>query len=166
MEKEFFHFQYTVPKSGVGLRKYVFIGFPMTALYYSVGLYLLKLTQQFIEDCKNENNIKYSFYGGNLKFDKGKINATHESTYYKYQYDQFKKEVKRQAIEQPENKVVVKLDIQNYYETILIDKMLDLVSHYVKPSDLKKYNFDASTKEMLIFYFSFINNGNIGIPQG
>lgn len=171
LEKEFFYYHYTVPKSGVGLRKYVFLGYPMTILYYSIGLYLLKVTEQFIEDCKKENNINNSYYGGNLSFDElGKINATHSSTYYKYQYDKFKKQVKQQANEAPSNnvtdKVVVKLDIQNYFETIVIDKMLDLISHYVKPSDLKKYNFDASTKEMLIFYFSFLNNGNIGIPQG
>ena len=166
LEKEFFYYHYTIPKAGVGLRKYVFMSYPMMTLYYSVGLYLLKVTQQFIEDCKNENNIKSSFYGGNLLFSENKINANHESTYYKYRYDEFKKEVKKQAKEQAENKVVIKLDIQNYYETIQIDKMLDLISHYIKPSDLKKYSFDASTKELLIFYFNFINKGNIGIPQG
>lgn len=166
LEKEFFYFHYTIPKSGIGIRKYVFFSYPMNILYYSIGLYLLKITQQFIEDVKKEHNIKTSYYGGDLKFTKDKINANHGATYYKYHYDSFKKEIKKQTKENFDEKVVIKLDIQNYYETILVEKLLELVSCHVKPSVLKEYNFDTSTQEMILFYFYFINNGNIEIPQG
>ncbi len=166
LQKEFFYHHYTVPKKGIGLRKYVFTSYPMLVLYYSVGLYILRLVQQFIEDNKTESSVKYSFYGGNLKFTEGKINAKHDNTYYKYQYKKFKNEVKKQAKYKPKNKVIIKLDIQNYYETISVEKMLNLISKYVKPSEIKKHNFDVSTKELLTFFFNFANNGNCGILQG
>ena len=166
LEKEFFVHLFTVPKAGFGLRRYVFFSYPMQTIYNAVGLYILKVTQLFIESCKQDINIKYSYYGGHLWFsENGKLSLKYDKIYFKPHYDTFKREVKKELKEVPDKKILIKLDIQNYFDCISIEKLLNLISHYVKPSELKIHNFDESTKELINFFFIFINNGEIGIPQ-
>ena len=41
LKKEFSVLSYVIPKPGLGLRDYKFFTYPMRAVYYSIGLYLL-----------------------------------------------------------------------------------------------------------------------------
>ena len=51
LEEEFFVIPYVTPKSGgFGLRNYKFLSYPMRVLYYAAGLYLLRLSQEFVTD--------------------------------------------------------------------------------------------------------------------
>jgi len=164
LEREFYFHKYTVPKTGIGLRNYFFFSYPMQQLMYAFGLYLLRTTQQFLVD-KKSNKIK-SFYGGDLKFDEGtkELVLNKDTTLYYKHYQSFKKELIN-ATKDPNEKVFLRLDIQNYFDNISIAKLLDLIGASVKPSDLKIYNFDSSTKEQIEFYYRFLNNGIDSIPQ-
>lgn len=164
LEREFYFHKYTVPKTGIGLRNYFFFSYPMQQLMYAFGLYLLRTTQQFLVD-KKSDKIK-SFYGGDLKFDEGtkELVLNKDTTLYYKHYQSFKKELIN-ATKDPNEKVFLRLDIQNYFDNISIAKLLDLIEVSVKPSDLKIYNFDSSTKEQIEFYYRFLNNGIDNIPQ-
>ena len=50
LTKEFSAITYIVPKFGLGLRKLTFLTYPMRAVLYSIGLYLLRLTQEFLTE--------------------------------------------------------------------------------------------------------------------
>src|SRR4051812_39556359 len=43
LSSEFAVFTYLMPKQALGLRSYKFFSYPMRALYYAIGLYLVKL---------------------------------------------------------------------------------------------------------------------------
>ena len=164
LEREFFFHKYTIPKTGIGLRNYCFFSYPMQQLMYAFGLYLLRVTQQFIIDKKDEKI--QSFYGADLKFNEAtKYLVLNKNTtlYYKH-YKNFKKELTNET-SNPENKVVIFLDIQNYYDNISISKLLNKIEVFATPSDLKAYEFESSTKEQIEFFFKFLGNGCDNIPQ-
>jgi hypothetical protein len=73
LKKEFSVLSYVIPKPGLGLRDYKFFTYPMRTVYYSIGLYLLKLSQEFlIETYKKIDSIE-AFYGGNLTYKSNKL---------------------------------------------------------------------------------------------
>lgn len=164
LEREFFFHRYTVPKTGIGLRSYYFFSYPMQQMMYAFGLYLLRVSQQFLID-KKSSNIK-SHYGGDLKFNTGtgELVLNKNTTLYYSHYHKFKKELVDETAN-PENKVFLRLDIQNYFDNVSIGKLLDLLEQNVKPSELSINKFDSSTKEQIEFYYRFLSNGNDNIPQ-
>ncbi|MCU0351327.1 MAG: hypothetical protein MUF43_10950, partial [Flavobacterium sp.] len=159
---EFFFHKYNTPKQGMGLRLYSFFSYPMLLLYYSIGIYLLKLTSQFILD--NKKNFNLSRYGGNLKIDtSGNLIVNESSTLYRDHYFAFKKDIRLQILER-DNKAVIKLDIQNYFDCISMSNLLDLIDKSVKPSEKTILNYDEHTIKTLKFYFNFLNSNTL--PQG
>src|SRR3990170_5388569 len=149
LEKEFFFYKYPLPKLGFGLRQCYFFSYPMLSLYYSIGLYLLKLSQQFIDDHKNKTTM--SFYGGNLRFEGDKLQVSKEKIYFINYYKSFRKGVRKEAQTDTENKVIIRLDFQNYFENISIRKLLHFCENYVKPTIKRKLKFDDSTIALIDF---------------
>ncbi|OWY22674.1 AbiA family abortive infection protein [Sphingobacteriales bacterium UPWRP_1] len=168
LEKEFFAYNYTIPKTGVGLRKYAFFSLPMQVLYYAIGLYLVKLCQKLIEYNESTYHNINSFYGGKLYFDKNKLVLNPKNLYYKNHYDEFKGIVLDELEKlhsDSSNKVIIKLDIQNYFENIDIGILLNGILENNIPEKNKKMNFDQHTIDMISFYFKYLGEGEIGIPQ-
>lgn len=164
LEREFYFHKYTIPKIGIGLRNFTFFSYPMQQLMYAFGLYFLRVSQQLIFDLRT-SKIK-SFYGGDLKFNEStkKLVLNKNTTLYYSHYHNFKKELIKET-KKSENKVFIRLDIQNYFDNISISQLLELIERDVKPSDLKIYNFDTSTKEQIEFFYRFLSNGMDNIPQ-
>ncbi|WP_415837335.1 hypothetical protein, partial [Pontibacter korlensis] len=162
LEKEFFFYKYTLPKDGIGLRRYFFFGYPMQVFYYAVGIYLLKVSQQFLADYSRKNH--HCFYGGNLTFEKDKLHVNPTSTTYYSSYKKFKEKLD-QEIKKNANRSVIKVDIQNYFDNISMHKLLTEMLERVKFSDKQLYNFDKSTVDLIDFYFRFLNEDRDCLPQ-
>ena len=64
LKREFSALSYPIPKSNLGIRKYKFFTYPMRLLHYSVGLYLLRLSQEFLQDYYKKCTRIWSSYGG------------------------------------------------------------------------------------------------------
>ena len=59
VERQFAIYPYVLPKSGLGLRNYKFFTYPMLAVYNAIGVYLLKLSNEFITNYyRKTSNIK------------------------------------------------------------------------------------------------------------
>lgn len=165
LKKEFSVISYVIPKPGLGLRDYKFFTYPMRVVYDAVGLYLLKLSQEFlIETYKKIESIE-AFYGGNLSYKAEKLQFNHQNIYYRSFHEQFKSRIKEETKSGNQDKVILKLDIENYFNEISISRLLNLLSHSIKPSVQANMAYDISTKEQIICLFQFISNGKSGIPQ-
>ncbi|WP_373530379.1 AbiA family abortive infection protein [Nostoc sp.] len=165
LNREFAFHDYVIPKTCLGLRNQKFFTYPMRVLYYSIGLYLLKLSQKSLQDyVKNHKHLK-CYYGGNLHFEDKSLVINHETTFYQNYYKQFKKQVRMQANNDIDNKLVIKLDIQNYFDHVSVPILLQQLDRFVKPSVKETLSFDASTKEQINFYFNYISENKGGIPQ-
>ena len=162
--KEFTVVPYTIPKSNLGLRRYKFMTFPMRVLYYAVGLYLLELSQEYLQDYKSHLHI-HANYGGNLRFEDDKLNLNLNSIYYQSHYQKFRAKVSWEKEGNTRRKVMIRLDIENYYDELSIPKLLDLLKERVKPSIQREMHYDETTQVQLVSFFDFIASGTSGIPQ-
>ena len=162
--KEFAVVPYTLPKSHLGLRRYKFMTLPMRVLYYAVGLYLLKLSEEYLQDYKSHKHIQAN-YGGNLRFEDDKLNLNLNSVYYQSHYQKFRAKVNWEKEGNTKRKVMIRLDIENYYDELSISKLLDLLKEHVKPSIQREMHYDETTQTQLISFFDFIASGGSGIPQ-
>lgn len=166
LKEEFSVLSYVIPKPGLGLRDYKFFTYPMRAVYYSIGLYLLKLSQEFlIETYKKINSIE-AFYGGNLTYKSNELQISSKNIYYRSFHEQFKSRIKQETKLGDANKIVLKLDIENYFNELEIPILLNFLSRFIKPSVQADLGYDIFTREQIICLFQFISNGKSGIPQG
>jgi len=165
LTKEFSAITYIVPKFGLGLRKLTFLTYPMRAVLYSIGLYLLRLTQEFLTEQFTHRRHIQSYYGGGIFFDGDNLNVTANNTYYRQYYRAFRKEIRKEASEEIEDKLVVRVDIENYYNELSIPKLLALLEEFVKASTRHRLKFDTDSIEQIRFFYRFLTNGNSGIPQ-
>lgn len=114
LEREFALFPYPIPKSRLGLRDYKFMTYPMRALYYSVCLYILQISQDFVRDhFKSRPNV-HSFYGGDLVFHDGGLVLNRSTTYFLNHYRDFRTQVRREAEANFKHKLMLRLDITSY----------------------------------------------------
>lgn len=162
--KEFTAVPYTLPKSHLGLRRYKFMTLPMRVLYYAVGLYLFKLSEEYLQDYKSHKHIQAN-YGGNLRFEENKLNLNLNSIYYQSHYQKFRAKVNWEKEGNTKSKVMIRLDIENYYDELSISKLLDLLKEHVKPSIQREMHYDETTQTQIISFFDFIASGGSGIPQ-
>lgn len=171
LSREFAVIPYTIPKPNLGLRRYKFMTCPMRVLYYAVGIYLIELSKDYLKASHGTQKARiHASYGGNLQFNEhGKLIKKPEPIpdpiYYKPHYDNFCKEVKKENEKNTERKVVIRLDIQNFFDELHIPMLLILLRDYVKPSISKKMCFDETTRAQLNSFFDFIGGGRSGIPQ-
>lgn len=162
--KEFTVVLYTRPKSNLGLRRYKFMTCPMRVLYYAVGLYLLELTQEYLQDYKSHEHIQAN-YGGQLHLEDGKLNLKPDNIFYQKHYKKFRKRLRQEIRSNTERKVVIYLDIENYFDELSIPKLLNLLEKRVKPSTQRDMLYDVTTQAQLISFFNLVSGGASGIPQ-
>jgi AbiA family abortive infection protein len=165
LQHEFGFYDYVIPKGFFGLRNQKLLTYPMRVLYYSICLYLLKLSQEFLQGYVKKNNHLKCYYGGDLKFDQDTLSVNHKNTYYQFYYKEFRNQVRDNVENSSENKLVIKIDIQNYFDNISIKILLENLDRFVKPSFKELMNFDTSTKEQIRFYFNYLSKNKQGIPQ-
>ena len=163
--KEFAVVPYTVPKSKLGLRRYKFMTCPMRVLYYAVGIYLLELSQTYLQDYKSNKHI-HTGYGGNLGLNnKGEVILNPDRIYYRSHYENFCREIRIQNDGDTARKVVVRLDIQNYFDELNIPTLMKFLDNRVKPSVCRRMNFCKAAQAQIISFFDFVAGGKLGIPQ-
>ena len=167
LEKEFAVFSYNIPKSNLGLRHYKFFTYPMRAVYYAIGLYLLQLSEDLIRGYKTNYSHIYSGYGGRLILDSQSrdLKLSYDSVWYKSHYKDFRRRVRDELKADLDDKIVIHLDIQNYFDEISIPILLNLLDVYVKPSIKKELRYDPITQSQITSFFEFMANSKSGIPQ-
>jgi hypothetical protein len=154
LKKEFAVFSYIIPKPGLGLREYKFFTYPMRVVYYTVGLYLLKLSQEFlIETYKKIGSVK-AFYGGNLSYKSEKLQLNPKNIYYRSFHKEFKSIIKEKTASGSQDKVILKLDIENYFNELSISKLLHFLSRFIKPSIQANWSMIFLQENKLFVYFS------------
>ena len=161
---EFAVIPYTIPKSNLGLRRYKFMTCPIRILYYAIGIYLFRLSRAYLKGYECHQRLS-SYYGAELIVRKGRLKLEPKSVYFASHYKDFCEEVKKESEKNTERKVVIRLDIENYFDEISIPKLLDFLKKRLKPSIKREMNYDEATRSQLISFFDFLAGGTSGIPQ-
>lgn len=165
LHNEFGIYHYVQPKKGLSIRNYVFYTYPMRVLYYSVCLYMLKISEDYIKNISKYSTIN-AYYGGDLKYSgREKLTLNSKSVYYKEHYNLFRSSLVSNIEKSNANSICVKLDIREYFDSIDVNLLLELLTNKLKPSLKSEHKFDEFTKEHLKQFFSYIRSNNKGIPQ-
>ena len=93
------------------------------------------------------------------------LNLEYDSIFYKKHYTEFRKRLRQEIRSDPERKVVIYLDIENYFDELSIPELLNLLEKRVKPSTRREMRYDATTQAQLVSFFDFVVEGTSGIPQ-
>lgn len=166
LSKEFAVVSYTVPKSSLGLRRYKFMTCPMRVLYYAIGIYLLELSKGYLRERDNLHQHIRASYGGDLDFNnQGELILKSDRVYYKSHYEDFCDEVRKENEGSIEHKVVIRLDIQNYFDEFSVPRLLELLKTFVDDSTQRGMHYDEATQAQLVSFFDFVAGGTAGIPQ-
>ena len=170
LSREFAIVPYTIPKSNLGLRRYKFMTCSMRVLYNAVGIYLIELSKDYLQENYSTHDRIRAGYGGNLQFnEQGNIikkpKPIQEPIYHVPHYENFCEEVEKEKEENTERKVVIRLDIQNFFDELSIPKLLGLLETRVNYSVKTKLHFDETTYGQLVSFFDFVVCGTSGIPQ-
>jgi AbiA family abortive infection protein len=165
LEEEFKIDVYVKPKDGLILREWTLFRYPMRVLYYSVGLYLLKLTQEFhIDEFKKRISFIQSYYGGAIRYDNDKIVLNSNHIYFRSYYQSFRDNIHKQTLKDRDNKVVLRLDVENYFYNLPMNNLLSIIDSHVKKSTKELLSYNTETIEEIEFFFKFIMKNNRGIP--
>ena len=98
-------------------------------------------------------------------FEQNTLAISPQTTYFKQYYKAFRRQIRKEAGGDTSNRVIIKLDIENYFDEISIPILLRFLNAYIKPSDQAALHFDATTQEQLKSFFGFLSDGRRGIPQ-
>ncbi|MFH1185120.1 MAG: AbiA family abortive infection protein [Chloroflexota bacterium] len=167
LRREFAVHHYPIPKSNLGIRKYSFLTYPLRIAHYTLCIYILRVAQEFLAEYHRKCPKIHSGYGGRLDFDEatGAIRLGPDTVLYKKHYLAFRSAVRRELRGRLATKIVIKLDIENYFEDVSIRILLDHLKSAVKPSIQRKLRFDVTTIEQIASFYHFLAGASKGIPQ-
>lgn len=162
---EFFSLDYLKPKTMYSARKVKFLSYPMLAIHNMIIIYLYNLLNPFYENYIKKNKRINSFYGGNFSVKDKKFYYKEDSLYYYNQYLKYKKMLYNNLKEKElDNIIVLRIDIQDYYNSISIPKFLNYIDEYLVSSRKIEHSFDEETKKTIVDFFSYLMNEKNGVP--
>lgn len=164
---DFYSTKYSIPKGIIGVRNVGFLSFNLQVLYYSLGFYVLDLLKSSIVTSPStiSDTKRFStYYGGKINGEKPEKSTLTYREDYKHFNDQVKITIK-EIVKDPNKKaVVLKFDVQDFYDSISHDNFLFIIDKYAIPSDKKRLMFDDDTKTSIRELLYFIKSGSSGLP--
>lgn len=166
LDEEFAVYPYLIPKSGLGLRNYKFLSYSLRVLYYAVSIYLLRISQDWLREYYRRQSLR-SYYGGFVSYgDSNDLILTRRNIYFLDYYKKFKRDMRAELTRgDVENRVILQLDVQNYYDSISVPKLLEWIYDFSKPQDRVEQSLDDTTREQIVDFFTYLMQGQQGIPQ-
>jgi AbiA family abortive infection protein len=164
LNKEYFIKKYALPKNIYGIRNYSFISYSLNLVHNSIGLYLLKISDDFIYNYYKKIETIDSYYGGNIRYQNDSISFTKNNIYYRNEYKSFRKILTKNTKDK-EDYIVIRLDIQNYFDNLPIEKLLQFLQESIKPNDKLEHNYDENTIKEIETFYKFLMDNKKGIPQ-
>jgi len=158
---DFYLYNYPVPKGIFWVRNYTFFSYELYLVYYSLWVYFFHLSSKLIEyknlltKSLNENNSFYLTYSGTkIWYIWDKINTNKPVFKYHEHYNDFYKNIKKYSNCKIKNKIIIKLDLQNFFDDIDLEIFLNFLDWNINNREDLEFN-DNMKKEILDF-FNFI----------
>lgn len=161
LRKDYFIYKYNIPKWLFWLRKYTFFSYELYLLYYSLWLYINDLAKVkieyknlLIENLKLNKSYYKTYSWTTINYNKWKITTWYDVYKYNNHYNEFYKNIKKYSKFEWKNKIIIKLDLQNFFDDIDIKILLDFLDWNINNKiDLW---FNSSKKDEIIDFFNFI----------
>lgn len=156
----------TIPKKSTGVREYKFFPAFSMILYNAVGLVFVDTCNAVVKNIKFNRKKIFPFYptkfflnpNSNSEAERWRVKNDYKTEFKKYQ----------EALEEliVPNSAILQLDLTQYFETIVHEKLISLLFEFSNQSTLSKNKLDAKSETILEFYFEALMNKRFSIPQG
>lgn len=160
--EEFFIYDFPKPKSYFKVRNNKFPSYVLLGVHNMIGLYLLKVAENYIENFNNKNPNIHSFYGGNLKFQDNDLILNSDRIFYSSHYKKFRSLLENEK--KNEKNIIIRIDIENYFNSISVKKLLNKIPEYVTKEKILINKFNLETRKTIEFFYKFISSKEEGIP--
>ena len=151
----------TIPKKLTGIREYRFLSFYSMITYNAVGLLFIECCSDFIKNINFTRRNIYAYYP--TKFNIDEKNNWETKNDYKDEYRKFGHKLQENL---QLNDIVLRFDIEKYFESIPHATLIELIRMYSPESSLKAHCYDSDSHSILEFYFKALMSRNYSIPQG
>lgn len=156
----------TIPKKSTGVREYRFFSVFSMILYNAIGLTFVDTCNEVISTLNFNKKSIYPFYP--TKFN---LNSTSKSekdkwivkNNYKNEFNKY--QTKIEEIVTP-NCGLLQLDLTQYFESIVHEKLIDLLYQYSNKTTLSKNKLDEDSSIVMEFFFEALMCRRFSIPQG
>lgn len=165
MTKEFAVFKYGIPKGKLGNRNYRMLSVPLRLAHYAYGIYILDLTQEFLDETVRKRKRIKAFYGGELRLNARELILKADRVWFFDSYKRFQRSLKHSIKKTPgSRKVVFSFDVAAFYDRLSIQHLLRELEQVI-PSSAKAYlNFTGRHPMEITEFYRYIMDG-VGIPQ-
>lgn len=156
----------TIPKKSTGVREYRFFSVFSMILYNAIGLTFVDTCNEVISTLNFNKKSIYPYYP--TKFN---LNSTSKSekdkwvvkNNYKNEFNKY--QIRIEEIITP-NCGLLQLDLTQYFESIIHEKLIDLLYQYSNKTTLSKNKLDEDSSIVMEFFFEALMCRRFSIPQG
>lgn len=156
IEKYFYLYDYPKPKTYLEIRTFTIFSFAMLSIHNMIAFYLLSITNEYVDGVKKSDKKINSYYGGNLKIDKNNLNINTYDLYYFNYYKKFKEKIKLKC-EKKERRMILKIDLKNYYSCISVEKLLNKIQEKTYPTKETEHNYTKENIDKIIKFYKYIS---------
>jgi len=156
----------TIPKKSTGVREYRFFSVFSMILYNAVGLTFVDTCNEVISTLNFNKKSIYPYYPTKFNLnsssksekDKWEVRNNYKTEFNKYQN-------KLEELVTP-NCGLLQLDLTQYFESIVHEKLINLLYKYSNKTTLSKNKLDEDSSLVLEFFFEALMCRRFSIPQG
>lgn len=156
----------TIPKKSTGIREYRFFSVFSMILYNAIGLTFVDTCNEVLSTLDFNKKSIYPFYPTKFNLnsasksekDKWVVKNNYKNEFNKYQ-------TRLEDIITP-NCGLLQLDLTQYFESIVHEKLIDLLYQYSNKTTLSKNKLDEASSVILEFFFEALMCHRFSIPQG
>ncbi len=156
----------TIPKKSTGVREYRFFSVFSMILFNAIGLTFVDTCNEVISTLNFNKKSIFPFYPTKFNLnsssksekDKWMVRNNYKNEFNKYQ-------AKIEEIITP-NCGLLQLDLTQYFESIVHEKLIDLLYQYSNKTTLSKNKLDEDSSLVMEFFFEALMCRRFSIPQG
>jgi hypothetical protein len=161
LENDFYIYHYPIPKWFFWIRNYTFFSYELYIVYYAIWIYIYNISKKSIEyknqlseDLEKNNSFYKTYSWTKINYNWDKVVVWKTVFKYHKHYNDFYRNIKKYSNPDTENKIIIKLDLQNFFDDINIEILLNFLDWNIINNKEHWYNNDM--KKEIIDFFHFI----------
>lgn len=156
----------TIPKKSTGVREYRFFSVFSMILYNAIGLIFVDSCNDVINTLNFTKKSIFPYYPTKFVLNKDSISEKDKwkvKNNYKDEFNKFQQKLEEYVTV---NVGILQLDLTQYFESIIHEKLIELVFKFSNKSTLSKNNLINDSATTLEFFFEALMCRRFSIPQG
>ncbi len=157
--------EFLKPKGDGGVRRFHFLEWHARVLYYSVGYFVLELTDGWasvVRPIARRNKIE-TYYGARVRFDDPGRSEIH----YQRDYQLFTGGIRRflrRRVQEGHTVALLHMDVQDFFNSISHATLVEVIAQQALPAARLRMQYDSAAKSTLRDILALVMGAPSGLP--